>query len=122
MKLYSAVLPFVEEILLECGKSRRTVTYSELARMVNARAGTRLLPEKGRSLGSALAGCLHTLCADYYRRFGVLPGSLVVLSKSGKPSRGYFDFLRGMGILEGDEELFWRTSLENFFAFCRRLP
>ncbi|TCK04687.1 hypothetical protein [Phorcysia thermohydrogeniphila] len=115
------MLELLERILLKCGKERRLITYGELAVELNRRFGKRVVPEKGKGLGRAISKLLHPVCDRYYREFRVLPGSVVVLSKTGMPAEGYFKYLAKRSIFKGDsKKAFWERQLSAFFEFCRK--
>ncbi|WP_456436336.1 MGMT family protein [Thermovibrio ammonificans] len=104
------------EILKGVGKEGRTVTYGELARRLNLKAGRRVVPERGPGLGKELGKLLRELCRWSYKEYGVLPGSTVV-KQDGKPGKGYFKFLSSLGIPPTEQS--WQSELNRFFNFCR---
>lgn len=106
------------EILLEVGRRKSLITYTQLACELNTRAGRRVIPEKGRGLGRAVSKLLHPVCSWFFRNYGVLPGSVVVLRKTGMPSDGYFRFLELMGLQVDSRESTWRILLHDFYRFC----
>jgi len=116
------MLELVERILLECGKEMRLITYRELAVELNRRLGKRVVPEKGRGLGRVISKLLHPVCDRYYREFEVLPGSVVVLSRTGMPADGYFKYLESRDIFKKgkDRRVFWKSKVFEFFEFCRK--
>ena len=106
-----------EEILRERAKSKSFITYAELTKEINRRAGERLIPEKGRAMGRILSSVLHEICRRNYRQKGILLGSIVVLKKTGIPSEGYFRFLREEGILKEEDEIeFWKMEVRKVFG------
>jgi hypothetical protein len=61
---------------------------------------------------------LHPLCTLFYRTYGVFPGSVVVSKGTGMPSKGYFAFLRSLGINYLSERALWKRELSKFYSFC----
>ena len=116
------MLKLLEIILLECGRKKRLITYGSLAVELNRRIGRRVVPERGRGLGRRISKLLHPLCDRYYREFRVLPGSVVVLSKTGMPAEGYFKYLESRDIFKKgkDRRAFWERKVSEFFEFCHK--
>jgi len=87
---------------------------------INRRAGRKVIPEKGRGMGVVISKLLHPVCDKYYWKFGVLPGSIVVLTRTGMPAPGYFKYLESRSIFKGDNRrAFWERQVAVFFEFCR---
>ncbi len=94
-------------LLLKVGSEKSFITYGEVAFRLNLSSPLLLSP------------LLHPLCCSFYRRFKVLPGSVVVSKATGYPGKGYFKFIKSLGINFTDEPLsVWRRELEKFYSFC----
>lgn len=62
--------------------------------------------------GSSLSDLLCTISKRTYLRARCLLSAVVVLESTKRPSHGFFEFARGLGLDVADEEVFWQDAVE----------
>lgn len=99
----------VEDILIECARHRRTITYSGLCTEVTA---IRLRPYSW-----ALMALLDEACAEQDAAHGTILASLVVRKGGeGMPGTGYFRCAERLGYDVADPRAFWESELAKIHA------
>lgn len=93
----------VRSALVEAGRSRRTVTYGDLARATGDRVQAR---------AGALMQLLDEACDPLDQQTGAVCASLVVRADSGLPGEGYFVWAARTGRDVTDHGRLWRTEVE----------
>ena len=95
--------------LLEArARERRTITYAEICRAVDA------IDLKPRSW--AIMGFLNEICTEADAKHGIMLASLVVRADTGMPGDGYFRHAERLGRDVSDREAYWRSEIERIFA------
>lgn len=95
-------------ILQERARQRRTITYGDLCREVDA------IDLKPRSW--AIMGFLSEICTEADARYGIMLASLVVRQETGIPGTGYFRNAARLGRDVSDLEAYWRSEVERIYS------
>ena len=94
------------------------LTYKDLALNLRRMTGFSI-PISGRFMGLFLGKLLNKVCREFYRDYGLLPGSIVVSKSKGIPSDGYFRFAHELGLLDdlskASKIRFWKAQVEKLF-------
>ena len=96
--------------------NKKTIPYKEFAHKLNTKLKKPVLKNPIRA-----GDFLRPVCRKTYAEFKVLPGSVVVSKTLGIPSKGYFNFVRSLGINFKEPEERWRLEVARFFKFCEEL-
>ncbi|NPA57724.1 MAG: hypothetical protein GXN94_00365 [Aquificae bacterium] len=109
----------VKAVLVETVRKKELITYSRLAERVNGAVGRRVVPERGKGLVGVLTPVLHRLCASSVREGKPMIGAVVVSSRTGMPSEGFFRFASQLYNItfrdENDKLKFWKGELEKLY-------
>jgi hypothetical protein len=95
-------------LLAERARERRTITYAEICRSVDA------IELKPRSW--AIMGFLNEICTEADAKHGIMLASLVVRADTGMPGDGYFRNASRLGRDVTDSEAYWRSEVERIYA------
>ncbi|MDZ4181210.1 MAG: hypothetical protein U1E29_18570 [Coriobacteriia bacterium] len=94
-------------LLQERARERRTITYAEICRAVEA------IDLKPRSW--AIMGFLNEICTEADAKHGIMLASLVVRADTGMPGDGYFRNAARLGRDVSDPEAYWRSEVERIY-------
>jgi hypothetical protein len=94
-------------LLIERARERRTITYAEICRSVDA------VSLKPRSW--AIMGFLNEICTEADAKHGIMLASLVVRADTGMPGNGYFRNAANLGRDVADREAYWRSEVERIY-------
>jgi hypothetical protein len=100
------------KIMVEVGRRRSLITYSQLSETVNLQLKRKVVSP------FTVSRLIRRVCFKVYPEFKVFPGSVVVNKETGMPSRGYFKFLKTFGITNEDKLQLWLRFLNEFYGFC----
>jgi hypothetical protein len=105
---WEAAKAHAKAILAVRAHERRTITYAELCREIEA------ITLKPRSW--ALMAFLDEVCTEEDAAHGIMLASLVVRADTGIPGDGYFRYAARLGRDVTDSEAYWRSEVERIYA------
>ncbi len=107
------ILGTITRILIEYGKQKQLITYSELSNLVNKKLNKKVV------LPVNIHKYLHDICENSYKEKGFMLGALVISKKLKMPSNGFFKFAEkvvGKRFLSDDEKKdFWINELKKIY-------
>ncbi|PJF45190.1 MAG: hypothetical protein CUN55_00030 [Phototrophicales bacterium] len=101
---WEAVKQEVREILIECARQRKTITYGELS----SRLKTAHIPAYSYAMSALLGEIIREGEAE---EWGIL-ATLVVRKSDGLPGAGYFKAMAARGIPASEYRAIWETEFK----------
>lgn len=101
---WDAVKEEVRDILIDCARQRKTITYGELS----SRLTTAHIPAYSYAMSAILGDIIRE---GEPQEWGVL-ATLVVRKSDGLPGAGYFKAMSQRGISESDYRTIWQTEFD----------
>lgn len=115
----SRLIDIIEEILIRTAKSKKTITYSQLIREINENYGKNI-PDRGNLSVFILTHNLQKICMKYTEMGKPMLGSVVVSSKDGYPSVGFFKLAERIYKIkfktDESKKIFWQNELKKVYT------